>query len=155
MIFETHELADGTLVRLRLARPSDSVLMQAFLEGAPDAVARDFTFYDLHQRLIMTATTLGLGGEQIVGLASVTFLRGGLAEMAVLVREEARGRGLGKLLTGVVADEAVRRGATRLKGEAPMLPLLERVGRTVRTVEDGRSVGYTRLSRAPRRRRAA
>jgi GNAT superfamily N-acetyltransferase len=155
VIFETHELADGTRVRLRLARPSDSALMQAFLDDAPDAAAHDFTFYDLHQRLIMIATTLGPGGEEIVGLASVTFLRGGLAEVAVLVREEARGRGLGTLLTGVVAAEAVRRGATRLKGEAPMLPLLERVGRTVQSVEDGRAVAYTRLSRAPRRRRAA
>jgi hypothetical protein len=50
---------------------------------------------------------------------------------------------------------AVQRGATRLRGEEPMLPLLERLGRTVRAVEDGRAVAYTRLSRAPRRRRAA
>jgi GNAT superfamily N-acetyltransferase len=129
--------------------------VQAFLEGAPDAAAREFTFYDPHRRLMMAATMFGRGGEEIVGLANVAFLGGGLAEMAVLVREDVRGQGLGTLLVDVVAAEARRRGATRLKAELPMLPLLERLGRTVRTVEDGRSVAYTRLSGAPRRRRAA
>jgi hypothetical protein len=40
-----------------------------------------------------------------------------------------------------------------LDGNQPMLHLLERLGRTVRTVEDGRAVAYTRLQ--PGRRRSA
>ena len=152
MIFATHELADGSRVRLRLTRPTDAGRIQEFFEGSPDAVVREFTFYDLHRRLMMAATEFSAAGEQIVGLADLTFHRGGLAEVAVLVREDARGQGVGTLLAEAVASVAVRRGVTRLKSE---LPMLERLGPTVRTVEDGRSVRYTRLSRAPRWRRAA
>jgi hypothetical protein len=41
-----------------------------------------------------------------------------------------------------------------LFGNTPMMRLLERLGRTVRIVEDGTSVAYVRL-RADRRLRAA
>lgn len=155
MIFTTHELADGSRVRLRLTRPTDAGLVQAFLEDSPDSVVRHFTYYDLHQRLMMASTMFVDGAEQIVGLADVAFLGGGLAEIGVVVRDDAQGQGLGALLTDAVASAALQRGATRLRGELRMLPLLERLGRTVQTVEDGRAVAYTRLSRAPRRRRAA
>jgi hypothetical protein len=45
--------------------------------------------------------------------------------------------------------------AEMLNGNTPMLRLLERLGRTVRTVEDGRAVAYTRLQPGRRRRSAA
>src|SRR2546421_205308 len=104
MLSTTHELDDGSRVRLRLTRPS----------VAP-----------------------------------------GLAEIGIVVDDENQGRGLGKVLSEAVASLALQRGATRLKaemldGNAPMLRLLERLGRTVRTVEDGRSVAYTRLSQRRR-----
>ena len=155
MIFTTHDLGDGKRVRLRLTRPSDAPRVRAFLEDAPDVVVRHFTYYDPHRRLTLAAMAFVDGAEQIVGLADVAFHGGGLAEIAVIVRDDAQRQGLGTLLTEALASMAVQRGATRLKGEEPMLPLLGRLGRTVRTVEDGRAVAYTRLSRAPRRRRAA
>jgi GNAT superfamily N-acetyltransferase len=155
VIFTTHKLSDGSHARLRLTRPTDASGVQAFLEDAPDAVVRHFTYYEPRERLMMAATTFADGGEQIIGLADVTFLGGGLAEIGVVVRDDAQGQGLGTLMSEAVAAMAAQRGATRLKGEARMLPLLERLGRTVQTVEDGRAVAYTRLSRAPRRRRAA
>jgi hypothetical protein len=64
------------------------------------------------------------------------------------------------VLSEAVASVALQRGATRLKaemldGNRPMVRLLERLGRTVRTVEDGRSVAYTRLRQSGRGRSAA
>jgi GNAT superfamily N-acetyltransferase len=103
---------------------------------------------------------LAEGSEAIVGLADAAFLATGLAEIGVVVDDDAQGRGLGKVLSEAVASVALQRGATRLKaemfdGNAPMLRLLERLGRTVRTVEDGRAVAYTRLRPSSRRRSAA
>jgi GNAT superfamily N-acetyltransferase len=176
MLSSTHELADGTRVRLRLTRPTDGAPVRAFLEGlsqetrtrrflaptpsVPDSVVRHFTFYDPRERLMLAATMPVDGSEQIVGLADAAFLATGLAEIGVVVDDDAQGHGLGKLLSEAVASVALQRGATRLKaemldGNAPMLHLLERLGRTVRTVEDGHAVAYTRLERAPRRRSAA
>src|SRR4051794_12117715 len=167
MLSSTHELADGSRVRLRLTRPTDGDRVRAFLEGltqetrssVPDSIVRDFTFYDPRERLMLGATMPIDGSERIVGLADAAFLPTGLAEIGVVVSDDAQGQGLGKVLSEAVASVAVQRGATRLKaemldGNAPMMRLLERLGRTVRTVEDGRAVAYTRLERT-RRRRAA
>jgi RimJ/RimL family protein N-acetyltransferase len=160
MLVSTHELADGSRTRLRLTRPTDAARVSAFLEGAPDSIVRHFTFYDPRERLMLAATMLVDGSERIVGLAAVAFLTPSLAEIGVVVDDDAQGQGLGKLLSEAVASLALQRGATRLRAEMldenePMMRLLERLGRTVHSVEDGRAVAYTRLSRAPRRRRAA
>ncbi|MEA2430736.1 MAG: hypothetical protein QOF65_530 [Thermoleophilaceae bacterium] len=176
MLATSHLLDDGSRVRLRLTRPTDSPLVRTFLEGlspetrtrrflAPtpevsDSTVRHFTFYDLRERLILAATMLRDGGEAIVGLADAAFLATGLAEIGVVVDDDAQGQGLGKVLSEAVASVALQRGATRLKaemlnGNTPMLRLLERLGRTVRTVEDGRAVAYTRLQPGRRRRSAA
>jgi GNAT superfamily N-acetyltransferase len=176
MLSTAHELGDGSRVRLRLTRPNDAALVAAFLEGlseetrtrrflAPtpgitDALVRHFTFYNPRERVILAATMLVDGRECIVGLADAAFLATGLAEIGVVVDDDAQGHGLGKVLSEAVASVALQRGATRLKaemldGNAPMLRLLERLGRTVRTVEDGRAVAYTRLRPAGRRARGA
>jgi hypothetical protein len=59
-----------------------------------------------------------------------------------------------------VASLAVQQGATHLKAELlednlAMLALLNRLGRTARTVEDGTAVAYTKLAASSRRRNAA
>jgi acetyltransferase len=172
LLSTTHELDDDTRVRLRLARPSDGPLVREFLDGLSaqtrtrrfltptpgitDSTVRHFTFYDPRERLILAATAPVEGRERIVGLADAAFLGTGLAEIGVVVGDEAQGRGLGKVLSEAVASLALRHGANRLKAEmfddnAPMLRLLERLGRTVRTVEDGRAVAYTRLQQSSRR----
>jgi acetyltransferase len=172
MLSTVHELGDGSRVRLRLARPSDGRPVEDFLTGlSPETRARrfldaeppaavDFTFYDPRARLVLAATMPVDGSERIVGLADASFLATGLAEIGVVVDDDAQGQGLGKLLSEAVASVALQRGATRLKaemldGNAPMLRLLERLGRTVRTVEDGRAVAYTRLQPSRRRGRSA
>jgi acetyltransferase len=176
MLAASHQLGDGSHVRLRLTRPTDAALVSAFLSelsaetrmhrflapspGGADAIVRQFTFYDPRERLILAATILAGGRERIVGLADATFLATGLAEIGLVVDDHAQGQGLGKVLSEAVASVAVQRGATRLKaemldGNEPMLRLLERLGRTVRTVEDGRAVAYTRLRPARRRARGA
>lgn len=173
LLAATHELDDGTHVRLRLTRPSDAALVKAFLERltpetrerrflapmpkVPDATVRHFTFYDPRERLTMAATLPVDGVEQIVGLADAAFLGTGLAEIGLVVDDEHQHRGLGKLLSEAVASLAIKRGATHLKaqmmfGNEPMVRLFERLGRTVRSVEDGTATAYVRL-RADRRRR--
>jgi len=175
MLATSHELDDGSRVRLRLTRPTDAALVRACLEGlsaetkagrllpptdVDEETVRHFTFYDPRERLVLAATTLVAGTERLVGLAHEEFLARALAEIGVVVDDDRQGQGLGKVLWGAGAWVALQRGATRLKtemldGNAPMLRLLERLGRTVRTVEDGRAVAYTRLQPSRRRRSAA
>jgi GNAT superfamily N-acetyltransferase len=105
--------------------------------------------------MMLAATMPSDRTERIVGLADAAFLATGLAEIGLVVDDDAQGLGLGRMLSEAVASVALQRGAVRLKAEMlddnrPMLRLMERLGRTVRTVEDGRSVAYTRLTRGAR-----
>jgi GNAT superfamily N-acetyltransferase len=167
MLAEAHKLAHGGPVRLRLARPTDASLVRDFLERLspetrerrflrpmPDideAIVRQFTFFDPRERMTMAATALDDGTETIVGLADATFDGTGVAEIGVVVEDEHQRRGVGTLLSEAIASLAINRGATHLKaqmhaGNAPMLKLFERLGRTVRSVEDGTETAYVRLS---------
>ncbi len=167
LLSTTHELADGARVRLRLTRPTDAPRVRAFLERLspetrqrrflsatpiiPERIVRHFTFYDPRRRLMVAATLPLAGIEEIVGLADVALLDTGLAEIGLVVDDQNQGRGLGKLLSEVVASLALQRGATHLKAEMldanrQMLHMLERLGPTVRTTENGSSVAYTQLS---------
>jgi GNAT superfamily N-acetyltransferase len=175
LLATTHELPDGARVRLRLTRPSDAGVVRDFLEGlspetlerrflvpvprVPEATVRHFTFFDPRQRMTMAALLPSERGERLVGLADAAFLDTGLAEIGIVVADEHQGQGLGSLLSEAVASLAIQRGAIHLKaqmlhGNAPMLRLFERLGRTVRAVEDGTSTAYVRL-RADGRRGAA
>lgn len=153
MLSAAHELADGGSARLRLTRPTDAGLIRSFLETlgeVPDSLVQQFTYYEPRERLMLAACTLDEGTERIVGLAGVTVLDTGTADVAVVVDDTRRGVGVGKLLTEAVASLALRRGATHMKatmeGEnRAMLRLMERQGHTVRTHDDGRVVAYTRL----------
>ncbi len=168
----THEVGDGLRVRLRLARPSDTPRVREFLEGlspetrhkrfftsmpaVPEHVVRHFTFYNPRERMIVVACALLDGRERILGLADVVLLETGVAELAVVVDDGLQERGVGKLLTEVIASLAVRQGATHLYAEllddnTPMRRLMERLGHTVRTVEDGTAQLYTRLAAGQRR----
>jgi RimJ/RimL family protein N-acetyltransferase len=170
----THRVG-GLTVRLRLARPSDAPRVRAFLEGlspetrhrrflaampqVPEALVRHFTFFNPRRRMVVAATALVGANEQLLGLADVALLDTGVAEVAVVVGDDNQGQGVGKLLTEVIASLAMQQGATHLRAEllehnAAMLALMARLGRTVRTVEEGVTVVHTRLA-ASRRRRAA
>jgi GNAT superfamily N-acetyltransferase len=175
MLAGTHELADGSRVRLRLTRPTDGprirdflgrlspeTRLRRFLAPAPalsEWTVQRFTFYDPRERVVLAATEPVEGREAIVGLADAAFLDAETAELAVVVDDEVQGRGLGKMLSEATASLALRRGITCLKaemlaGNRPMLRLLERLGQTARSSEGGHAVAYTRL-RADRRLSAA
>jgi acetyltransferase len=172
MLASTHELGDGSRVRLRLTRPSDLRKIEAFLDSlsdetrtrrflaatpeVTDATIRHFAFYDPRERLTLAATMPGDGGEQVIGLADVALLNTGLAEIGVVVADDRQGAGLGKLLSEAVASLAIQRGATHLKaemlqGNRAMLHLMRRLGSTVNALEDGATVAYTRLPQNRRR----
>jgi GNAT superfamily N-acetyltransferase len=174
MLSRTHELADGTRVRLRLTRPTDAPGVRDFLERlspetrqrrflvpvpeVSEATVRHFTFFDPRERMTFAATKPGAGGEEIVGLADAAFVGTGLAEVGIVIDDQHQHHGLGKLLSEAVASIAIQRGASHLKaemlaGNTPMLRLFERLGRTVQSMEDGTSTAYVRL-RANRRRAA-
>ena len=166
MLASTHELGDGSRVRLRLTRPTDLPKIESFLGSLsadtrarrfltatpklPASLIRHFAFYDPRERLTLAATLPGEVGEEVVGLADVALLGTGLAEIGVVVGDESQGRGLGTLLAEAVASLGIQRGATHLKAEmrednGAMLRLMERLGPTVRSVEEGTLVAYTRL----------
>ncbi|HEY1359619.1 MAG TPA: GNAT family N-acetyltransferase [Thermoleophilaceae bacterium] len=164
LLATTHEAGEGLRVRLRLARPSDALGVREFLEQltpdepVPSAVVRDYTFVDPRKRLVVAASAPLGGRNRVVGLADVELTGTGVAELGVRVDERARNRGIGKLLTEAVASLAIQQGATHLRGElpgtdGPVIRLMERLGPTSRTIEDGAEVLYTELP-APRRRAA-
>lgn len=173
LLATTHPVGEDLRVRLRLARPSDGPRVRTFLAGlspesralrflhampaVSDTVVRHFTFYDPRARLVVVAVAMDGGThETIVGLADLAHLGKGLAELGVVVDDRRQGKGVGRLLTEVVASLAMQQGATRLKAEllehnAAMLRLMQRLGRTVITIEDGVSVVYATLPGARRR----
>jgi RimJ/RimL family protein N-acetyltransferase len=171
LLATTHELEDGTCVRLRLARPSDQPRVRGLLERLSpetrrerfigdgqidDALVRSFTFFDPRTRRVVAATVPAEGGEDLVGLADVDHLETGVAQLGVVVDDLHQGRGIGRLLAEAVASLALHRGASHLRaemlaGNAPMLRVLERLGRVVRTAEDGREIVYVRISGRARR----
>jgi GNAT superfamily N-acetyltransferase len=161
-----HRLDGGARVRLRLTRPSDGARVRAFLKRlSPEtrqrrfltpmprvtqAAVDHFTFYDPRERRVLAASMPGNGGEEIVGLGDVSFLSTGIAEIGLVVEDEHQHRGIGTLLAEAIASLAVSRGATHLKAEMldsspALMTLLGSIGRTVRTIEDGRAVVYAKL----------
>jgi GNAT superfamily N-acetyltransferase len=166
LLATTHRLDGGLVVRLRLTRPSDEARIRAFLERlapetrqrrflapmprVPQNVVDHFSYYDPRERLVVAACAPGTGGEEIVGVGDVSFAATGQAEIGLVVEDEHQSRGIGRLLTEAIASLAVARSATHLKAEmldsSPVvLKLLGDIGRTVRTIEDGRAVAYAKL----------
>ena len=161
LLATTHHVGDGLRVRLRLCRPSDHRRVGAFLDGlSPETrrrvgEVRDFTFFNPRERLVVAAARPVDGADAIVGLADCTLVSTGLAKLVVVVDDDAQGRGVGRLLTGAIADLARRQGATHLKAELSednlaMVRLMERLGQTVRTDEDGVVALYTVLAATAR-----
>lgn len=169
LLATTHPLAGGERVRLRLTRPSDVTLVREFLQGlSSDAlhrrfftagpgigteIIRHFTFYDPRERVVVAATLPIDGHECIVGLGDLALLETGLAEIGLVVGDSRRGQGLGSLLARTLAGLGAQRGATHVKAEmlernAAMERVMEGLGRTVRTVEDGHAVSYAKLGTA-------
>jgi len=172
LLATTHRTEGGLLVRPRLTRPSDTPRVRAFLEElspqarqlrflsampvVPEATVRHFSFFDPQKRLVVAATAMSAGREEIVGLADVAHLHTGLAELGVVVDDVHRHAGVGKLLTEVIASLAVHHGALHLRaelleGNRAMLALMRRLGPTTTSMEGSVMVLHTRLPAAGRR----
>jgi acetyltransferase len=173
MLATLHELDSGLRIGLRLARPSDAPRVRSFLERlSPEArlkrffvampeiderTVQHFTFYNLRERLVVAATAPVAGVEAIVGLADIGLVDTGVGELGIVVDDEHQGQGIGRALLEAAASLAAANGATHLRAELldhnePMMRLLQHLGRTVQTVEDGHVLAYTRLPlRAERR----
>jgi len=173
MLGTVHELDSGMRIGLRLTRPSDAPRVRAFLErlsrqtrvkrffmAMPEIDERTvshFTFYNPRQRIVVAATAPLAGVEAVIGLADIALVDTGVAELGIVVDDEHQGSGVGTALLEAVSSLAAAHGATHLRAELldhnrPMIRLLERLGRTVKTMEDGHVLAYTRLPlRAQRR----
>jgi RimJ/RimL family protein N-acetyltransferase len=172
MLATLHELGDGLRIGLRLTRPSDAPRVRAFLDRLSDETklrrffvampevddknVQHFTFYNPRERLVLAATAPLAGVEEIIGLADVALIETGVAELGLVVDDEHQGRGVGQALLECLARLAASYGATHLKAEmldhnARMLHLMQQLGRTVETVEDGHRMVYTRLPLRARR----
>jgi acetyltransferase len=166
MLGTIHELASGLRISIRLTRPSDAPRVRAFLERlSPEArltrflvpmpeieesTVNHFTFYNPRERLVLAATAPLAGVEEIVGMADIVLVDTGVAELGVVVDDEHQGQGVGRALTEAVASFAASGGATHVRADMlehnqPMLRLLEGLGRTVQTMEDGHIRAFTRL----------
>jgi RimJ/RimL family protein N-acetyltransferase len=118
-----------------------------------------FTFYIPRECLVVAATAPLAGVEEIVGMADIALVDTGVAELGIVVADEHQGQGVGGALIEAVASLAAGAGATHLRAELldhnrAMVRLLERLGRTVQTMEDGRILAYTRLPLRGERRAA-
>ena len=172
LLSTTHEVDDGLRVRLRLARPSDAMRMQAFFDGLSDetrqrrffvsmqhtseTLIRHFTFFDPRERLVLVAVAMIGHTEEIVGVADVALLETAVAELGVVVDDARQGAGIGKLLTEAIASLALRQGASHLRaelleGNRRMVALMRRLGHTVLTSEGQTSLAVTRLPATRRR----
>lgn len=114
MLASTHELGDGSRVRLRLTRPTDLPKIEPFLESLNSEVwARRLAFYDPRERLVVAATSPGDVGEEIVGLAEVTLAGAADADVTVLAGDRGDAQGLAMLLSDAAASLAEHRAARR------------------------------------------
>ncbi|MGE5636083.1 MAG: N-acetyltransferase family protein [Nocardioidaceae bacterium] len=172
LLATTHEVGGGLHVRLRLTRPSDAEPVRAFLESlSPEtrrrrflaatpvvtpALVRSFAFYDPRERLVVAATAPIDGREAVLGIADVAFSGATPAELGVVVAEEQQGSGIGTLLVQAAAALGAQRGAKWVRADmlcdnARMLRLMERLGQTVRTYDEGTMSAYTKVPLRGRR----
>ena len=166
MLATIHELDSGLRIGLRLTRPSDVPRVRAFLErlsrdarlrrffmAMPDideSTVNHFTFYNPRERIVVAATAPLAGVEEVIGIADIALVDTGVAELGIVVDDEHQGKGVGGALIEAVASLAAAHGATHIRAEMldhnrAMARLLQRLGRTVQTVEDGHVLAYTRL----------
>jgi acetyltransferase len=157
-------LRDGRRVSVRAIRPDDEPHMAAFHAGlsARSVYQRYFHLTSLEQRITRTRLALTCRVDPAIGLALVAVHEGDetevvalgrltrtappeAAEIALLVRDDWQGRGLGSALMGRLVAEAHAVGVRRVYGDMladndPMLALVRRAGFTVRPVPGDASV---------------
>jgi len=134
---ETHRLADGTRVRLRLLRPEDRAKLVAgfarlseesryrrfftAMPGLPEKVLDRLLATDGWNHVAIGAEAASGDPETAEGYGIARFLRldetPEVAEAAIVVVDHMQRRGLGKLLLSALVAAARERGITRFRGE--------------------------------------
>lgn len=144
---EDVELADGTVARLRLVRPSDKELFREGFEHLSPAsrfrrfftVKNELTEHDLHyltevdgQRHFAIGALVrdAEGKKRGAGVARFVCTSEGVAEPAIVVVDDMHGKGLGRILFERLILAARERGVLRFRTEllatnTPMRQLLE------------------------------
>ena len=157
-----HRLADGTPVQVRAIRAEDAVELRRgyerlsprsrylrFLSVTPqlsDELVRYLTDVDGVDHFALVALRVSHDLKTEVGLGVARFLRLAetpeVAEVAVTVADEMQGKGLGRLLTRLLAEAAEERGVRTFRAEVAvendaMRGLLAAAGATVVREEQG------------------
>jgi acetyl coenzyme A synthetase (ADP forming)-like protein len=124
-------LRDGSTVRIRPARTADATRVEDYLIGLSPETRR-LRFWSqaidvrgLAQRIVdvdyddhLTLLALQGGDEgRMVGGAQYVRIEGGRAEVSLSAADEFQGRGMGSILLGQMAQEAVRHGITTFVAE--------------------------------------
>jgi acetyl coenzyme A synthetase (ADP forming)-like protein len=124
-------LRDGSTVRIRPARTADATRVEDYLIGLSPETRR-LRFWSqaidvrgLAQKIVdvdyddhLTLLALQGGDEgRMVGGAQYIRIEGGRAEVSLSAADEFQGRGMGSILLGQMAQEAVRHGITTFVAE--------------------------------------
>jgi acetyl coenzyme A synthetase (ADP forming)-like protein len=124
-------LRDGSTVRVRPARPTDATRVEDYLIGlSPETrrlrfwsqaidvrgLARKIVDVDYEDHLTLLVLQGGDEGRMIGG-AQYIRIEGGRAEVSVSVTDDFQGRGMGSILLGQMAQEAVRHHITTFVAE--------------------------------------
>jgi acetyltransferase len=149
---EVVTLKDGSLVTLRPIRPDDAPRLQEgfsrltphtiymrFLKVArelTDQQAREMAEVDYQKRMAIVGYVLEGGQERLVVVARYELLdrdEPGLAEAAIVVRDDYQGRGLGKISMQHLVEYASRHGvrglvATVHANNTPLLSFIRNSG---------------------------
>ncbi|MGZ8585674.1 MAG: GNAT family N-acetyltransferase, partial [Actinomycetota bacterium] len=119
-------LRDGSTVRVRPVRPTDTTRVEDYLIGlSPETrrlrfwsqaidvrqLAQRIVDVDYHDHLTLLVLQGGDEGRMIGG-AQYIRIEGGRAEVSLSVTDDFQGKGMGSILLGQMAQEAARHGIT-------------------------------------------
>jgi acetyltransferase len=157
-LVSSHQLADGTNIKIRPIRPEDATIEQSFVRGLSDR-SRYFRFMqglnELTQEMLIRFTQLDYNRE----LALIAILEedgkeielgvsryvmnpdGDSCEFALVVADKWQNKGIGTRLMNVLMDAAQQRGIRRMESEIlannnPMLKLISGLGFDIKICPD-------------------
>ncbi len=136
---------DEPLLAELFARLSPRTVYQRFLAPVPRVRSewiREFANVDYDRRLGIVAQPVAPTAGELIALAQYEAVGDGAAEIAIVVRDDWQGRGLGRRLLLTIVEAADRRGRTHLQAwvnadNSRMLRLLDRHTEVVARTFDG------------------
>ena len=126
-------------VRALHGRLSSRSRYQRFLSpmpSLPDTLAREMSCVDYQSSVAIVAEDTAAARPDVIALASFSAVGDGAVELAVAVRDDWQGHGVGTALVERLLDAAERRGFRRFTASMtidniPMAKVLERIGDVV------------------------